>query len=77
MSPSGHCTSSFSYHILDVQARLDAALRADEAGSEDDGVDDVDAPTAKKRRVAVADLFEDDNDVFAGMFLLSSSFSDL
>ena len=77
MSPSGHCTSLFSYHILDVQARLDAALRADEAGSEDDGVDDVDAPTAKKRHVAVADLFEDDNDVFAGMFLLSSSFSDL
>ena len=26
---------------------------------------------------AVADLFKDDNDVFAGMFLLSSSFSDL
>ena len=76
MNPSGHCTSSFSYHILDVQARLDAALRADEAGSEDDGVDDVDAPTAKKCCVAVADLFEDDNDVFAGMFLLSSSFSD-
>ncbi|KAL1677602.1 hypothetical protein EV122DRAFT_252537 [Schizophyllum commune] len=51
----------------DVQARLDAALRADEAGSEDDGVDDVDAPTAKKRRVAVTDLFKDDNDVFADM----------
>ncbi|KAL1666115.1 hypothetical protein GGF50DRAFT_51333 [Schizophyllum commune] len=39
-----HC----SVYSPDLLARLDAALRADEAGSEDDGVDDVDAPTAKK-----------------------------